>query len=138
MLPVSTTTDFMYLQLVTQCHRIWHDMCLPGDPKKMIPLIVLICQFKRKSSIKDLFNGIVAKHLEVICAKDGRYIFINKNVMSISVKHDFQDNIYKFQQKCAKGALRYNVTKLWQSIFEKVVGLSRWNYWWVILYVSAF
>ena len=70
---------------------------VPGDPKKMIPLIVLICQFKRKSSIKDLFNGIVAKHLEVICAKDGRYIFINKKVMTISVKHDFQDNIYKFQ-----------------------------------------
>ena len=72
-------------------------LTVPGDPKKTIPLIVLICQFKRKSSIKDLFNGIVAKHLEVICAKDGRYIFINKNVMSISVKHDFQDNIYKFQ-----------------------------------------
>ena len=63
----------------------------------------MIYQFKRKSSIKDLFKEILAKHLEVICAKDGRYIFINKKVMDISVRHDFKTIYTNFNRNAQKG-----------------------------------
>ncbi len=42
---------------------------------------------------------ILARGLEIMCAKDGRYIFINKKVMVISGRHDFFGKIYEFHWK---------------------------------------
>ncbi len=53
----------------------------------------MICQYKTKSAIKNLFHGVVARHLEV-SAEDGWYIFINKKVMGVFVSHDFKANMF--------------------------------------------
>ena len=83
----------------------WHGT-YTGRPKKsdtpITHISVMICQFKRKSSIKDLFKEILAKHLEVICAKDGRYIFINEKVMDISVSHAFKAIYMNFNRNVQK------------------------------------
>ena len=47
-------------------------------------------QFTKHSVSTNLFHGVLARHLGVICAKDGRFIFINKKVMAIFVRHVFK------------------------------------------------
>jgi hypothetical protein len=43
--------------------------------------------FTKTSAITNVFHGVVDRHLEVMCAKDGRFIFINKKVMAIFARH---------------------------------------------------
>ncbi len=41
----------------------------------------MACEFKKNSDInKKMFQRVVTRLLEVICAKDGLYIFINNNM----------------------------------------------------------
>ena len=49
-----------------------------------------------KTAIKKTSCGILARGLDMICAKDGWDIFINKKVMAISVRHDFYGRMYEF------------------------------------------
>ena len=49
------------------------------------------------SQLLQKFNiDVIAKGLGEICAKDGRYNFINKKVMVVFVRHDFYGRINEY------------------------------------------
>ena len=78
------------LDHTAQSHvQCFSEVLLPRAPKKRPPY-VMNGQFTKHSVSTNLFHGVLARHLGVICAKDGRFIFINKKVMAIFVRHVFK------------------------------------------------
>ncbi len=71
-------------------------MLYTGCPKKNATLSLRICRFRKCAAIFKPPGGISARGLDVMFAKDGRYILINKKVMAISVWHDFYGRIYEY------------------------------------------
>jgi hypothetical protein len=83
-----------------------------GCLNKNAILSLRVFHLRKYATIIKTPGGNLDIGLEIICAKDGRYIFINKKVMAISVRHDFYGRIYELHWEIFICAFRHKATQL--------------------------
>ena len=126
-------SSFLVNQLIKHNNIVEYTGC----PRKNVNQSSIIFQIGRKSATNKSSCIILSRGLGMVSAKDGWYIFINKKVMAIFVRHVFYRRIHEFHLKMRKCTFRHTIFQFWKTILRKVFYLLLWFFYHCFLDVSG-